>query len=404
MTTCPDGGTDVPIMARERSRIPRLEDDYSRAAAAKRMEFIAEATGARPEHIGRYSLDPAAVAGNVENFTGAVQVPVGIAGPLLVDGEHARGEFYVPLATTEGTLVASYNRGMKLLYLAGGVKTTVMDDRMQRAPAFGFDSAREARAFGQWVAASFDDIKQQAEATTRTGRLHDIEQFSASRFIFLRFNYTTGDAAGQNMTGRATSRACDWILAHYRGVRQFCLESNLATDKKSSQINILDTRGKRVTAEATIPAELIREVMRTTPEQMFRARQLSNLGGLMSGVNNNGNHSANGIAAMFVATGQDVANVAESSAGLVYAELLADGAYYYSITIPALIVATYGGGTGLPTQRESLELLGCYGSGKVRKFAEIVAATALCGELSLGSAIVAGDWVGAHERLGRNRP
>jgi hydroxymethylglutaryl-CoA reductase (NADPH) len=404
MTTCPDGGKNIDMTARKRSRIPRFEDDYSRDAVARRMEFIAEVSGARPEHIGRYSLDPAAVAGNVENFIGAAQVPIGIAGPLLVDGEHARGEFYVPLATTEGTLVASYNRGMKLLHHAGGVKTTVMDDRMQRAPAFGFDSAREARAFGQWVTARFDDIRQQAEATTRTGRLHDIEQFSASRFIFLRFNYTTGDAAGQNLTGKATSRACDWILAHYREVRQFCLESNLATDKKSSQINILDTRGKRVTAEATIPAELVREIMRTTPEQMFRARQLSNLGGLMSGVNNNGNHSANGIAAMFVATGQDVANVAESSAGLVYAELLADGAYYYSITIPALIVATQGGGTGLPTQRECLELLGCYGTGKVRKFAEIVAATVLCGELSLGSAIVAGDWVGAHERLGRNRP
>lgn len=392
------------MMARTRRPIPRLEDDYSRAAAAKRLEFIGEATGARPEHIGRHCLDPAAVAGNVENFVGAVQVPVGIAGPLLVDGEHARGEFYVPLATTEGTLVASYNRGMKLLHAAGGVKTTVMDDRMQRAPAFGFDSAREARAFGQWVTASFDDIRQQADATTRAGRLHDIEQFSASRFIFLRFNYTTGDAAGQNLTGKATSRACDWILAHYRGVRRFCLESNLATDKKSSQVNILHTRGKRVTAEATIPAELAREVMRTTPEQMFLARQLSNLGGLLSGVNNNGNHSANGIAAMFVATGQDVANLAESSAGLVYAEVLPGGAYYYSITIPALIVATYGGGTGLPTQRECLELLGCYGSGKVRKFAEIVAATALCGELSLGAAVVAGDWVGAHERLGRNRP
>ena len=233
------------------------------------MEFVREATGARPEHLGRYSIDPAALAGNIENFVGAAQVPIGIAGPLLVDGEHARGEFYVPLATTEGTLVASYNRGMKLLHRAGGVKTTVMDDRMQRAPAFGFDSAREARAFGQWVTANFDAIKREAEATTRTGRLHDIEQFSASRYLFLRFNFTTGDAAGQNLAGRATWQACNWIRAHYPGVRQFCLESNLATDKKSSQINILATRGKRVTAEATIPARLVREVMHTTPEQMF---------------------------------------------------------------------------------------------------------------------------------------
>ena len=388
--------------AGRRARIPRLADDYSRSAAAERIRFIREMTGARPEHVGRYCVDPAAVAGNIENFIGAAQVPIGVAGPLLVDGEHARGEFYVPLATTEGTLVASYNRGMKLLHRAGGVRTTVMDDRMQRAPAFGFDSAREARAFGRWVTANFDGIRRAAEATTHVGRLQDIEQFSASRFLFLRFNYTTGDAAGQNLTGRATYQACQWIRARYDGVRRFCLESNLATDKKSSQINILDTRGKRVTAEATIPAELVREVMHTSPAAMFQARQLSNLGGLMSGVNNNGNHSANGITAMYVATGQDVANVAESSAALVYAEILGDGAYYYSITIPALIVATYGGGTGLPTQRECLEILGCYGPGRVRKLAEIVAATVLCGEISLGSAVVAEEWVTAHERLGRN--
>jgi hydroxymethylglutaryl-CoA reductase (NADPH) len=395
----------LPMTAppRARAQIPRLEQDYTRAAAEKRMAFLHELTGVSTQHLGGYSIDPATVSGNIENFVGMAQVPIGIAGPLLVDGEHAQGEFYVPMATTEGTLVASYNRGMKLLHRAGGVKATVMDDIMQRAPAFGFDSAREARAFGKWVTENFDAIKREAETTTRTGRLHDIEQFSASRYIFLRFNYTTGDAAGQNLTGRATWKACNWILENFPAIRRFYLESNFATDKKSSQINILRTRGKRVTAEATIPAELAREVMRTTPERMFHARQVSNLGGFMSGVNNNGNHSANGITALFAATGQDIANVAESSAALVHAELLDSGAYYYSITIPALIVATYGGGTGLPTQRECLELLGCYGTGKVRKFAEIVAATVLCGEISLGSAVVEDEWVAAHERYGRNR-
>jgi hydroxymethylglutaryl-CoA reductase (NADPH) len=387
-----------------RREIPRLDDDYTPAAARRRMAFLAETAGVTPEHIGRYSFDPAVVAGNIENFIGVAQVPIGIAGPLLVDGEHARGKFYVPLATTEGTLVASYNRGMKLLYEAGGVRTTVVADVMQRAPAFGFDSAREARAFGEWVTARFAAIKAEADATTRVGRLHDIEQFPASRFMFLRFNYTTGDAAGQNLTGKATDRACTWIRAHYAGIRDFYLEANLATDKKSSHINILRTRGKRVVAEATIPERLARRIMRTTPGQMFRARQVSNLGGLLAGVNNNGNHSANGIAALFAATGQDIANVAESSAALVHTELLADGSYYYSVTIPALIVATYGGGTGLPTQRECLELLGCYGPGRVRKFAEIVTATVLCGEISLGAAVVADEWVTAHERLGRNRP
>jgi hydroxymethylglutaryl-CoA reductase (NADPH) len=167
---------------------------------------------------------------------------------------------------------------------------------------------------------------------------------------------------------------------------------------------MLRTRGKRVVAEATIPDALFRQIMHSSSELMFRARQVSNLGGFMSGVNNNGAHSANGITAMFIATGQDVANVAESSAAFVHVELRDNGDYYYSVTIPSLIVATYGGGTGLATQRECLELLGCYGKGQVRKFAEIVAATVLCGELSLGSAIVAEEWVAAHDIYGRNRP
>jgi len=280
----------------------------------------------------------------------------------------------------------------------------VVDDLMQRAPAFGFDSAREAREFGSWVVANFAAIKREAEASTHTGHLHDIEQFSASRFMFLRFNFTTGDAAGQNLVSKATWQACDWIRRHYPGIRQFFLESGLAADKKSARVNILHTRGKRVTAEAVISPELAAEVLHVGTGLMFRGRQLSNLGSMMAGAYNNGNHSANGITALFVATGQDIANVAESSAALVHTELLPSGDYYYSITIPSLIVASYGGGTGLPTQRECLELLGCYGPGQVRKFAEIVAATVLCGEISLGAAVVAGEWVQAHERLGRNRP
>jgi hydroxymethylglutaryl-CoA reductase (NADPH) len=399
--TAPPGG---PAARSPRREIPRQAEDYTAAAARRRLAFLTETTGVTPEHLGRYSFDPAELDGNIENFIGVAQVPVGIAGPLLVDGEHARGTFYVPLATTEGALVASYSRGMKLLYAAGGVRTTVVAEAMQRAPAFGFDSAREARAFGDWLTANFADIKAAAEASTHVGRLHDIEQFSASRYLFLRFDYTTGDAAGQNLTGKATLRACDWIRAHYPGIREFYLEANLATDKKSSQVNMLRTRGKRVVAEATIPAGLVRRVMHTSPSQMFRARQVSNLGGLLAGASGNANHPANAVAALFAATGQDIANVAESSAALVHTELLDDGSYYYSITIPALIVATYGGGTGLPTQRECLELLGCYGPGRVRKFAEIVAATVLCGEVSLGAAVVADEWVTAHERFGRNRP
>jgi hydroxymethylglutaryl-CoA reductase (NADPH) len=387
------------------TKIPRsADDDYTREMAEARRRFLAEQRGARLEHVGGYTFDPSVLPGNVEHFIGVAQVPIGVAGPLLVDGEYAKGEFFVPLATTEGTLVASYNRGMKLLRAAGGVTTTVDDDAMQRAPAFLFASAREARAFGTWVEQNFDEIRARAEATTRVGRLRNIEQYSASRFRFLRFNYTTGDAAGQNMVGKATRAACEWIRSAYPGIERYYLEANMATDKKSSRINVLHSRGKRVTAEATIPARLFDEVMHAPIDLVYRGRQVSNVGSLLSGSNNNGAHSPNGITAMFIATGQDVANVAESSAAIVYAELTAAGDYYYSVTIPSLIVATYGGGTGLATQRECLELLDCYGQDRAKKFAEIVAATVLCGELSLGSAMIADEWVSSHDQYGRNRP
>jgi hydroxymethylglutaryl-CoA reductase (NADPH) len=389
----------------ERVPVPRDRDnDYTREAAQMRAEFLREQTGAELEHVSSYSFDPALVGGNVEHFVGVAQVPLGIAGPLLVNGEHAQGEFYVPLATAEGTLVASYNRGMRLLHEAGGVTTTIVADHMQRAPAFMFESARQGRDFADWLEENFDEIKAEAETTTSTGRLEEIEKYIAGRIVFTRFNYTTGDAAGQNLTGKATQAACRWIAEQRPEIDHYFLESNFATDKKSSAINMLRTRGKRVIAEATVPNELFKKIMRSDSRLMYRARQVSNLGGFMSGVNNNGAHSANGITAMFIATGQDVANVAESSAAYVYAELRDNGDYYYSVTIPALIVATYGGGTGLATQRECLELLGCYGKDKVRKLTEIIAATVLCGELSLGSAIVAEEWVHSHDLLGRNRP
>jgi hydroxymethylglutaryl-CoA reductase (NADPH) len=390
----------------ERASIPRdRDDDYSDSAREERLDFLREQTGVSLDHVAGEAIQPSEASGNIEHFIGAAQVPLGVAGPLLVNGEHAQGQFYVPMATAEGTLVASYNRGMRLLHEAGGVTVTVTEDHMQRAPGFIFENARGARDFGNWLDENFDAIKAAAEETTKSGRLKEIEQYSASRMLYTRFNYTTGDAAGQNLTGKATAAACKWIIENYApGIEQFFLEANFATDKKTSQINVLNTRGKRVVAEAVIPNELIKRVMRSDTKLMFQARQTATLGGLMSGVNNNGSHSANAITALFIATGQDAANVAESSAALVYTELREDGDYYYSITIPSLIVATYGGGTGLPTQRECLEMMDCYGKDRVLKFAEIVGATVLCGELSLGAAVVAEEWVDAHDLLGRNRP
>jgi hydroxymethylglutaryl-CoA reductase (NADPH) len=222
---------------------------------------------------------------------------------------------------------------------------------------------------------------------------------------WLRFNFITGDAAGQNMVTKAVHEACQWMIDQRPpGLKDFALAGNLDTDKKHSSMNNLHTRGKRVVAEVTLPAELIEDLMHTSAKQLYRLRQLSDMGTLLGGGVSNGSQYANGIAAMFIACGQDVGNVAEASAGFSFGELRDDGSYYCSVTIPSLIVATVGGGTGLPTQRECLETLGCYGPGRVRAFAEIVAATVLCGELSLGSAIAADEWVSSHEAHGRNRP
>ncbi|MCW2797245.1 hydroxymethylglutaryl-CoA reductase [Nocardioides sp.] len=386
-------------------KIPRdRTDDYSPAAIKARQEFVRQHTGSAVDHLASYSLDPTTLPGNIEGFFGVAQVPVGLAGPLLVNGEHAQGEFFVPLATTEGTLVASYSRGMKLCRDAGGVTTTVLDDRMQRAPVFSFESARQAKAFSVWLDGHFEEIAAAAQTTTSIGRLIEIQKFSVSKLLYTRFNYTTGDAAGQNMTGKATFAACAWIKQNYPGELHFLLEGQFATDKKTSVVNMLHTRGKRVVAEITLPAALVEEQMHATTDKLYAARMRGQLGSIMSVTNNNGNHSANGITAMFIATGQDVANVAESSALYGFSELLPNGDFYASVTLPSLIIATYGGGTGLATQRECLEMLGCYGAGGVYKLAEIMAATVLAGELSLGSAVVAEEWVQAHDDLGRNRP
>jgi hydroxymethylglutaryl-CoA reductase (NADPH) len=388
-----------------RDPIPRdATNDYTAEHAERRRAFLVEHTGARLEHVGRHSSDPATLAGNIENFIGVAQVPLGIAGPLRINGEHARGDFYVPLATTEGTLVASYNRGMRVLSECGGVTTTVVDDSMQRAPAFVLPDALRSREFGDWVDANLDQIRSVAEATTRAGRLTHVSQHAVGPIRFLRCNYTTGDAAGQNMTGKATLAACEWIRANYPGELEYILSGNVDTDKKHSGINTLLTRGKRVVAEATLDRRVLAELLGVDTRTMFRWRQVANVGALLSGAANNGAHGANGIAALFIATGQDAANVAESHAGITYTQLLDDGDYYWSVTIPSLIVATYGGGTGLATQRECLEMLGCYGAGKVAKFAEIVAAVVLAGDISLSAAVLHGDWVSSHDALGRNRP
>lgn len=392
-----DGPSPAPRVPRDKA------NDYTPGMAAERREFLREQTGASLEHVGQFSFDPSVLPGNVENFSGVAQVPIGVAGPLRLNGEHAQGDFYVPMATTEGTLVASYNRGMRVLSQCGGVKTTVVEDSMQRAPVFIFDDAMEAREFGDWIERHEDEIRAVAEATTRSGKLTYIGQYQVGPMLYLRVNFTTGDAAGQNMTAKATQAACEWMKANYSGDVEYRLTGAMDTDKKHSHVNTLLTRGKRVVAEATIKNDVLERLLGVDTQSLYDYRQVHFLGGFLAGTASNSAHAANGLTAIFIATGQDVANIAESHAAISYARLLENGDYYWSITLTSLIVGTYGGGTALPTQRECLELMGCYGKDKVKKLAEICAGTTLAGEVSLTCAVLAGNWVNSHERLGRNR-
>jgi hydroxymethylglutaryl-CoA reductase (NADPH) len=293
---------------------------------------------------------------------------------------------------------------MRVLAECGGARTTVVEEAMQRAPVFVLSDALAACRFGRWIEENFAAIQAAAEATTRGGKLISIGQYAVGPLRYLRFNYTTGDAAGQNMTAKATFAACEWIKSNYPAEVRYIFSGNVETDKKHSSMNLLLTRGKRVVAETVIRSDVLHRFLGVDTREMFWARQILMTGAFLAGSANNGAHAANGLAALFIATGQDVANVAESHAAISYGQLLDDGDYYWSITLPALIVATYGGGTGLATQKQCLELLGCYGQGRAHKFAEICAAVVLAGEISLAGAVMHGDWVTSHERLGRNRP
>ena len=385
-------------------RIPRdKHDDHTREMASQRFKFVEAMTGAKLDTVSSYTIDPAVTNGNIENFTGTAQVPIGIAGPLTMAGEHAKGEFYIPMATTEGTLVASYSRGMRVISECGGAKTTVVKHSMQRAPVFLFDNALEARDFGHWLREHLDSIRGVVKVSSGVARLTDIEQYPVANMLYTRFCYTTGDAAGQNMTGKATLYACEWIRANHAAKPRYILSGNIDTDKKHSMMNMIQTRGKRVIAEFTLKRDVAKELLRIDTSWLYKYRQIASVGTMQAGAAYSGAHSANGIAALFIATGQDVANVSESHAGLNYGELLDNGDFYWSVTLPAMICATYGGGTGLPTQRECLEMMDCYGTGKADKLAEIIAAVVLAGDVSLSSAILAHEWVSSHEQMGRNR-
>ena len=341
-------------------------------------------------------------AHNIENYIGTVKVPVGVIGPLRVNGLFAHDDFYVPLATTEAALVASYGRGARLISAAGGCAAGVLAEGVHRAPGFAFRNVTEGGLFTQWVLEEKAALKAAADATSRYGRLVDVSPHIEGDHVYLVCTFVTGDAAGQNMVTIATDALCRDIEARcpIKPLYWF-VETNLSGDKKASALSFLSVRGRKVVAEVTVPGELVQSHLHTTAERMQDYWRMSALGGVMSGSIGVQGHYANGLAALYLATGQDVACVAESAVGVTRFELRENGALYASVTLPNIIVGTVGGGTGLPSQSAALSVLGLKGPGKARALAEVCAAVCLAGELSIIGALAAGHFVRAHASLAR---
>ncbi|WP_082317517.1 hydroxymethylglutaryl-CoA reductase, partial [Streptomyces sp. NRRL WC-3549] len=381
---------------------------YTEAARLRRLAWFRSRTRSALDSLQHTRLDAGKLTGNIEGLVGAVEIPVGVAGPLLFHGTHVQGEVYAPMATTEGALVSSATRGALAVTMAGGVGTHAVSQGMTRAPVFAFSRLSDAGRFASAVPRHLGDLRTAVREVSGHADLVAIEPVVMGRTVHLRFRYTTGDAAGQNMTTACTWHACQWILRQPHLVTEaelesFIIEGNTSGDKKASAQALAEGRGIRVAADCLLPAGVVERVLRTTPEELVRGYQHITSGAVHSGVLGSDANTANMVAAVFTATGQDIACVHESGVGQFILERTRDGVYA-SMTLPGLALGTVGGGTHLPAQHELLEAMGCTGRGSAARLAEIIAGFALALDLSTVSAAVSGDFAAAHERLGRNRP
>src|SRR5664280_2189131 len=350
-----------------------------------------------------YSLSmEEALKKNIENPIGAVQIPVGITGPLEVHGEHADGDYYIPLATSEGALLTSVNRGFSVIKASGGTTARIIDDKMTRAPVIKTESVIDALKVKNWILKHFKELKEAAEKTTRHGKLVKIDPIVVvGKYVYPRFVYTTGDSMGMNMITIATEAALEILMNENTSAHIIALSGNLCVDKKPSAMNLIEGRGKTIIAELTIPRDVVEKKLKTTPEAIVEVNITKNLiGSAIAGSLGFNAHYANMIGAIFLATGQDEAHIVEGSLGITVAEEI-NGDLYFSVTLPDVPIATFGGGTRLETAKECLDIMGVYGTGKVGKFAEIISGTVLAGELSLMGALAAGHLARAHKDLGR---
>ena len=343
-------------------------------------------------------------ANNIENYIGTVKVPVGLVGPLKVNGLFAQGEYLLPLATTEAALVASYNRGANLITESGGCSAMLLNEGVSRAPGFIFKNLMEAGVFIVWIEQQFDQFKEAVAKTTQHGKLIDVKVTLEGNHVYLVFDYLTGDASGQNMVTFATEQICTYIIQNCPvKPSDWFIEANLSGDKKASFQSFQTVRGKKVAAEITIPQELVNKFLHTSPKKLAKYWILSAIGGSLSGTIGMQGHYANGLAALYLASGQDVACVSESAIGVTRIEENDNGDLYASVNLPNLMVATVGGGTGLPSQHACLKIMDMVGKNRARAFAEVAASLCLAGELSIMGALCAGDFTKAHKFLARHR-
>ncbi|MHC4077641.1 MAG: hydroxymethylglutaryl-CoA reductase [Planctomycetota bacterium] len=391
-----------PKLADPAKRVPRGLDT-SPKRIKRRWALLNQ-----PAEVRDAILDPEAMesAGqydrNIENYIGTVKVPVGIAGPLRVNGCFAQGDYYVPLATTEAALVASYSRGAQLVSEVGGCSTILLTEGVSRAPGFAFRDLNEAGRFVAWALTQEEAFNAAAASTTNHGLLHNMSVTIEGNHVYLCFDYRTGDAAGQNMVTIATAAICDYIREHSPvSVEYSFVEANLSGDKKASGQSFMGVRGKKVTAEVRVPAALVERRLGATAARMGEFWRMTAVGGSLSGTLGVQGHYANALAAIYIACGQDAACVAESAVGMTRLEVTSDGDLYAAVTLPNIMVGTVGGGTGLPSQQACLRVLGCKGNGGAQAFAEVCAGIALAGELSITGALCAHSFASAHQRLAR---
>ena len=383
---------------------------YTEDALGARRTWASGQTRADLSALSAEKAPPADIfKGNIESHIGFVQVPIGVAGPILVDGEHAQGAFYVPMATTEGALVASCTRGMRAVTESGGARVRVVSDQMMRAPMFTFESLTDAVRFVEWVRKRDLQLKSIANGQSRVGRLLDINPVILGDTVCLQLSFFTGDAYGANMVMKCSWALCHWALLEFpreSGVNflDWYVDSQLGAEKKVNAMTYTTSmRGKRVVAEVHLKRDAMKSILKVTPEDLFEALVAGLAPTMAAGMLGCNVNFANVVAAIFTATGQDIATVPESCQGQISFRLTDDGMYFGAL-LPNLVVATIGGGTQLPSQKACLDMLGCAGSGKAKKLAEIVGAATMCLDISTYAAIAADHFVQAHEKLGRNRP